>query len=64
MITKDMRGRLGPNKNKTSDKHPNLKGSITIEGREYWLSGWVNHNDDGTKWISLTAEAKVEKEAV
>lgn len=28
------------NDNKKSDKHPDMKGSINIEGKEYWLAGW------------------------
>lgn len=34
------KGAIWGNKDKQSDKHPDFKGSINIEGVEYWLSGW------------------------
>jgi hypothetical protein len=35
------RGMLGRNTNKQSDKHPDYSGTINIDGRDYWLSGWL-----------------------
>jgi hypothetical protein len=37
-------------------KHPSYKGSLTIDGRKYWLSGWKRHGDDGKPWLSLMVE--------
>ena len=34
------RGALWNNDRKQSDKHPDLSGSIMIDGKEYWVSGW------------------------
>lgn len=34
------RGSIWGNKEKTKESQPDFKGSINIEGREYWLSGW------------------------
>lgn len=34
------KGAIWGNKDKQSDKHPDFKGSINIDGVEYWLSGW------------------------
>lgn len=34
------KGAIWGNKDKQSDTHPDFKGSINIEGVEYWLSGW------------------------
>ena len=43
-------GFIGKNQNKTEDKHPDLKGSINIEGVEYWLSAWKNSKGYGMKF--------------
>ena len=34
------RGQLWGNDKKDSPKHPDFKGSINVDGVEYWLSGW------------------------
>ena len=41
------RGALFTNDRKTSDKHPDLKGSINVEGKEYWVSGWFKTGKSG-----------------
>lgn len=55
----EMSGALFQNKNKTRDAQPGWKGTTTIEGKEYWVSGWVNvPKDGGDKYISLRYEEK------
>ena len=34
------KGQIWGNDKKTTDSHPDLRGSINIEGVEYWLSCW------------------------
>lgn len=55
----DNRGRLSRNERKDKDTHPDMKGSATINGVEYWISGWTKENERG-KWLSLSFEAKQE----
>lgn len=57
------RGTLGKNKNKDSrnpdhDKKPDYSGKINIEGRDYWLSGWLRESQDGEKFFSLSVQPK------
>lgn len=53
------RGILSRNTRREKDTHPEYTGSINIEGREYWLSGWVNEKKDGSgKFFSLSVKAK------
>jgi hypothetical protein len=53
------KGIFGRNDRKTLDTHPDFSGSINIEGREYWLSGWIKERKDGSgKFFSLTAKPK------
>jgi len=43
------RGQAWGNDKKTTDNHPDLKGSINIEGKEYWLSMWKRKPDANPK---------------
>src|SRR5688572_15606183 len=39
---KDMTFSLFPNKDKKTDKHPNLTGTAIINGAAYFIDGWTN----------------------
>lgn len=52
-------GLLSRNDRKEKDSHPDFKGQINVEGKEYWLSGWVKERRDGTgKFFSLSVKPK------
>lgn len=55
------RGSLFKNDKKTEEKHPDLSGSINIEGTEYWISGWSKVSKGGQKFISLSVRQKQEQ---
>lgn len=55
---RDLSGSLFKNDRREKDTHPNLTGSIMIDGKEYWLSGWTKERNSGEKWISLAAKPK------
>jgi hypothetical protein len=38
------------------DNH--YSGSATVNGREYWLSGWKKKSKSGTPFLSLSFKAK------
>lgn len=60
----DMSGSLFVNERKTSDRHPDRTGSATIDGVEYWVSGWIKEGRDGKKpWLSMAFTAKDEARA-
>lgn len=52
------RGALFKNDDKQSDKHPDYKGSINIDGVEYWLSSWIKTSKQGNKFMSLSVQPK------
>lgn len=55
----NMRGTLGRNKRKEKDTHPDYSGSCTIDGVDYWISGWVKENGEtGEKFFSLAFKEK------
>ena len=57
---KDNSGAMFVNDKKESETHPDRKGSAMIDGKEYWVSGWVNTSKTGTKYMSLKFNAKDE----
>ena len=54
------RGSLFKNDKKTEEKHPDMSGSINIDGTEYWISGWKKQSKAGTGFISLSVRPKQE----
>lgn len=42
-------------------KDPNYKGSVTVEGVEYWVSAWLNVAKSGQRFMSLKLKPKGEK---
>lgn len=57
MTTYDNSGALFKNDRKEQPKHPDYNGSITIDGREYWLSAWIKEGQKG-KFMSIAAKPK------
>ena len=53
------RGVLFKNDRKDSDKHPDYRGSINVNGVEYWLSAWIREGQKG-KFMSLSVQPKDE----
>lgn len=56
-------GALFKAKERATEKHPEYTGSINIEGREYWLAGWVKESKSGQKFFSLAVKPKDAKPA-
>lgn len=51
---RDMSGSMSRNKEKEAGSNwPDYKGKVVVNGKKYWLSGWVKDGQDG-KWISLS----------
>ena len=52
------RGALFKNTRKETDKHPDYKGSINVDGTEYWVSSWLKVSGKGEKYLSLSVQPK------
>lgn len=59
----ELQGSLFKNDKKTTDSHPDYKGSAQINGEEFWLSAWVNTSKEGKKYMKLKFEPKKAQEA-
>jgi len=52
------RGVLFKETRKEKDGDRDYSGQININGREFWLSGWVKTSAKGAKFLSLSVKAK------
>lgn len=48
------RGQIWGNDKKEKDSHPDFKGSINVEGKEYWISAWKRAPDANPKAPALS----------
>lgn len=56
-------GILTKNDKGDNPKRPDYRGSINVDGKEYWISGWIKDGREGTKlagqkYMSLSFEPK------
>ena len=62
------RGAIWPNRKKEKDTHPDFKGEINIEGKEYWVSAWKKqpgaHDKAPSLSISVTSKDDVHDKGV
>ena len=52
------RGSLFKNDRKDDAKFPDYKGSLNVDGVEFWLSAWLKVSKDGQKFMSLSNKNK------
>lgn len=52
------RGQIWKNDSKTTDKHPDFKGSLKIDGVEYWVSAWKRKEGANPKAPALSFSVK------
>lgn len=55
--TRDNSGSISKNERKEEDRHPDMKGQAMVDGRAYWIAGWLKENERG-KWYSLSFTPK------
>lgn len=53
----DNSGIFSKNKRKTTDKHPDLTGSATVGGQEYWMDVYANEKD-GRRYFTAKFKLK------
>jgi uncharacterized protein (DUF736 family) len=55
------RGALFPS-DKKSDKHPDLKGKLNVEGKDFYISAWSQVSKAGKKYLSISIDKPREAE--
>ena len=53
----DNSGVLFKNDKKDTEKHPDYKGNIMVDGQEYWLSAWIKEGKTG-KFMGLAVSPR------
>lgn len=56
-------GALFKNDKKASEKHPDYRGSINVNGVDFWLSAWLKTSQQGAKFMSLSVSPKEQEHA-
>ena len=59
----DNSGALFKNDRKEQEKQPDYKGSLTVNGAEYWISAWLNESKNGQKYMGLKVNLKEQQQA-
>jgi hypothetical protein len=54
----DNSGILFKNEDKNKDTDRDYRGSATIAGVEYWMSGWIKEAKNGSKFLKFSFKAK------
>ena len=54
----DNSGVIFKNEDKSKDTDRDYRGSATIAGVEYWVSGWVRKAESGSKFLKFSFKAK------
>ena len=57
------KGALFKNDRKDSPSHPDYKGTVNVEGTEYWASGWIKTAGPSSKFLSVALTPKDERAA-
>jgi hypothetical protein len=52
------RGALFGNDRRQKDTDPDYRGSINVDGTEFWLNAWIKTSKDGQKHMSLSVRPK------
>ena len=57
-------GALFKNEDKSDEKMPDYKGSLNVDGKDFWLAAWIKTSKKGQKYMSLSIQSKDKQERV
>jgi uncharacterized protein (DUF736 family) len=55
------RGALFRNQYKKDSKHPDYKGKLNVEGKDFELSAWTKEAKDGSNFLSISVQEPYDK---
>ena len=58
---KEGKGAIHRNKYKEQDSHPDYRGGICWKGEQVEVSGWINTDKNGDKYLGLEAQEPYNK---
>jgi len=58
------RGAIFKNDRKEKETHPDLGGTINVEGKDFYINAWKKESKKGVPFYSLSVKEKVAKEAM
>ncbi len=47
---------------KQKDTHPDYRGTINVNGVDFWISAWIKSSKAGQKYMSLSVQPKEAKD--
>lgn len=56
------RGAIWKNEDKEDDRHPDFKGSLNVNGEEFWVSAWRRKEGASLKAPALSFQIKPKEE--
>lgn len=56
------RGAIWKNEDKEEDRHPDFKGSLNVNGEEFWVSAWKRKEGASAKAPALSFQIKPKEE--
>ena len=54
---------LFKNEKKTTDQHPDLTGTLNVDGVEFWASAWKKESKAGTPFFSGSIRKKEDRQS-
>lgn len=51
-------GALFKNDKDGKESRPDYRGSLNVEGADYWISAWLKTSKKGDKYMSLSVQSK------
>jgi uncharacterized protein (DUF736 family) len=57
---RELSGSMFKNDKKTLPNHPDYRGDCKVDGKLYWMSGWIKETKAGAKFLSVSLTLKDE----
>jgi uncharacterized protein (DUF736 family) len=57
------RGSVFINDKKEKEKDPDYRGSLNVNGQDFWVSGWKKVGKSGQTFLSLSVREKEERQS-